>query len=184
MGVNFAAAQSPRRKPATRKKRSSRRSESAGFNAPSFSAGVIFGAALVLLLSYAPQALEETVVAVREQVSEPTEKIDFEFPDMLENDTVRADLSAYPATFPDEDPNAIPSEYMIQAASLKAYEAASSLSTELRGLGLSASFERVDLEDATWYRIMVGPFPTRVEADRAMTLLRKRNLGPRLIKLS
>ena len=154
------------------------------FNAPSFSAGVIFGAALVLLASYAPTVLEETVVKVREQVAEPPAEIDFEFPDMLENGTVDADPSAYPADFPGEDPDALPTEYVIQAASLRTQDAASSLSSELIGLGLISHFERVDVDNVTWYRIMVGPFPSQVEANRAMTLLRKRNLGPRLIKLS
>lgn len=164
----------PRRRPAAQR---------TAFNAPSFSAGVLFGAALVLLVSYAPDVLDETVVTIREEVSEPPAEIDFEFPEMLANDTVSADPDAYPATFPDEDPSATPSEYLIQAASLKSSSAASHLSQELVGLGLHARYERVDVNSQIWYRVLVGPFQSRLEADRAMTTLRKRNLGPRLIRL-
>jgi len=169
----------------TRQKRAQpRKAENPGaFNAPSFSAGAIFGAALVLLASYAPTVFNETEKAVRQQVEVPTEKIVFEFAQMLEDDVVVADTSVYPAEFPEEDPNAPPVEYVIQAASLRASDAAAALSSDLTAEGLTASYERVDLSNGTWYRVMVGPFMTRVEANRALTRLRKKNLGARLIKL-
>lgn len=152
------------------------------WSAPSFSAGVVFGAALVLLASYAPDAFEDTVVAVREQVMDPAEEIQFVFPDMLENDSVEPDPDAYDGEFADDDPDAVPVQFMIQAASLKSFNAASNLAAELNNTGLNARFERVDLDQVIWYRIMVGPFPGRLEANRAMTSLRRRNLGPTLIK--
>jgi cell division protein FtsN len=143
---------------------------------------VVFGAALILLASYAPGVFKETVVAVRQQVTEPAEAIEFNFPDMLANDSVTVDPSAYDGQFTDEDPDAPVTEFMIQVASLKSYGAASNLAAELDSSGLSARFERVVLDQVTWYRVMVGPFPGRQEANRAMTALRKRNMGPRLIK--
>jgi cell division septation protein DedD len=145
---------------------------------------VIFGAALVLLASYAPSVFDQTVGTIRQQVAPPAAEITFDFPDMLEQDTVIADPSAYPAEFPDEDPEAQPKTYVIQAASLRASGAAAALSAELRTAGLSATWERVDIDSGTWYRVMVGPFDNQVEANRALTLLRKRNLGARLIRLS
>jgi cell division protein FtsN len=145
---------------------------------------VISGAALVLLASYAPQVFDETVVAIREEVAEPAPEIDFVFPDILANDTVTIDPEAYPASFPEEDEDATPTEFLIQAASLKNPAAASDLSARLAELGLKARYERVNVNSEIWYRVMVGPFRTRVEADRAMTELRKRDLGPRLIRLS
>lgn len=175
-----------RQRPASRSGAGNRRGASGGtgFSAPSFSAGVIFGAALVLLASYAPTAFDGTVSAVRREMSPPTEEITFDFPDMLEKDTVVADPSAYPTEFPEDNPQAPHRTYMIQAASLRASGAAAALSAELRTAGLTASWERVDLSTGTWYRVMVGPFDSQVEANRALTLLRKRNLGAQLIKLS
>jgi len=179
-----AQKKTPAKRARTRNNRSQAGTDARNiWSAPSFSAGVIFGAALVLLVSYAPGVFEDTVVAVRQQVEAPAEEIVFDFPEMLQNDTVTTDPSAYPAQFPEEDPNAPPTEYMIQAASLRAYAAAAALKEDLIGVGLAASFERVDVNKVTWYRIMVGPFASRQEANRAMTVLRRRNLGPRLIKL-
>lgn len=187
MTRDYAKRSQPGRAGTTRRARSSqrtgRREPRTTWSAPSFSAGAIFGAALVLLASYAPRVFEDTVVSVREQVAPPVEEIEFEFPEILENDTVEVDTSAYPAEFPGEDPNAPPVEYLIQAISLKSYDAAHTLSKDLNAAGLAARFERVDLTTGTWYRVMVGPFPSRLEANRAMTELRRRNMGPRLIKL-
>ena len=156
------------------------------WSAPSFSAGVVFGAALILLASYAPSVFEETVATVRQQVTEPVEAIEFNFPDMLANDSVMVDPSTYDGQFADEDSDAPAIEFMIQVASLKSYGAASNLVAELDSSGLNARFERVVLDQVTWYRVMVGPFPGRQEANRVMTALRKRNNmgpgGPRLIK--
>ena len=170
----------------SRKRAGTRQKHSTTWSAPSFSAGMVFGAALILLASYAPSAFEETVVAVRERVTEPAEDIEFNFPDMLKNDSVLVDPSIYDGQFTDEDPNAPAPEFMIQVASLKSYGAASNLTAELDSTGLSARFERVVLDQVTWYRVMVGPFPGRQEANRVMTALRKRNNmgpgGPRLIK--
>ena len=176
------ASSRPARKTKGRKKSSN--SAAGSFNAPSFSAGIILGAALVLLASFAPAIVDDSVDAIREQVEPPPGEIEFEFADMLETDTVVADPSVYPAEFPEEDPNATPTEYIIQAASLRKLQAAADLSRQLSAVGLIATWERVDLNTGTWYRVLVGPYDSQVEANRALTQLRKRNLGARLIKLS
>ena len=194
MNKDYARKSAPTRKKSTArqvaKKTTSRKSASRArsehrnsWSAPSFSAGVVFGAALVLVASYAPSAFEESLVAVRQQVDAPEEAIEFVFPEILENGSVEVDTSVYPAEFPDEDPNAPADRYLIQAISLKSHDAAASLSADLNAAGMSARFERVDLKDAVWYRIMVGPFRTRQEATRTMTELRRRNMNPRLNKL-
>ncbi len=172
------AGKRPRRRTPARKpeKRSA-------FNAPSFSAGVIFGAGLILLASYAPGVFQESINAVRIELEPPAEEIVFEFQEMLEQDTVVTDPSDYPAEFLDSDPSAPPREYLVQAASLRASEAAAALREQLMAQGLPANYEKVVISSGTWYRVTVGPFPTEVEANRALTRLREQKLTPRLIKL-
>lgn len=170
-----ATARSQKRRPKTDRK--------SIWSAPSFSAGAIFGAALVLLASYAPTAFEDTVSAARGPVTEP-ERIEFDFEGILENGTVQADPNAYEADFPGEDPDAPQPEYEIQAISVRSLETAQNLSTELIGMGLNASYQRVDLSSGTWYRVTVGPYSSKREADQVMNRLRERNMLPRLNKIS
>jgi len=193
MNRDYARKSSSRARPATRRDRpATSRARATGraspvkgrpvWSAPSFSAGVLFGAALVLVIIYARTAFEDTVIAVREPVTEP-DQIDFEFEQLLTDGTVEVDPDAYTADFPEEDPNAPPPEYQIQAISVRSSETAAALAAELNGMGLRSRFERADLSSGTWYRVMVGPFTSRVEANRAMTELRKRNMTPRLSKV-
>lgn len=193
MTRDYARQSSTRGRPAKRRERPAvRQTRAAGraspvnrrpvWSAPSFSAGVLFGAALVLVAFYARTAFEDTVIAVREPVTEP-DRIDFEFEQILTQGTVAVDPDAYTADFPEEDPNAPPPEYEIQAISVRSSETAAALAAELKGMGMRSRFERADLSSGTWYRVMVGPFTSRVEANRAMTELRKRNMTPRMSKI-
>ncbi len=184
MTRDYASRSAGRRNQGARKKPSRATGSGRGngdkrsiWSAPSFSAGAIFGAALVLLAGYAPDAFEDSVVAVREPVTEP-ERIEFDFEEILENDSVRIDPNAYEAEFPGEDPNAPQPVYEIQAISVRSAQTAQDLSTELIGMGLNARYERVDLSSGTWYRVMVGPYNSRREADRVMNRLRDRNMLP------
>ncbi len=175
-----------RRPPASRRTRRGARPGKAParsvWSASSFSAGAIFGATLVLLASYAPTVFRETVVPAQAPASPPP-PVQFDFEEILTTGTVTADTSAYPARFPEEDPNATPPEYLIQAISVRSSRAAARLAEELNGAGLPSRWERADLASGTWYRVLVGPFHSRREANRAMVKLRERNMTPRLSKL-
>jgi hypothetical protein len=149
------------------------------WSAPSFSAGAIFGAALVLLLSYAPAVFEDTMTAARGQVTEP-ETIQFEFPELLENGTVEVEPNAYEAHFPGEDPNEQATEYQIQAISVKTADDATRITRELIAMGLPARSERVELTSGPWYRIMVGPYNSKREAERVINRLQEKNMLPEI----
>ncbi len=171
-------ARRPSAKRATVKKATQRNT----FNAPSFSAGAIFGAALILLVSYAPDVFQDSVSAVRTELEPPPEDIVFEFEELLEKDRVATDPDAYPASFPDTDPTAAPTVYLIQASSLRNSKAAASLQAQLTAQGLPADYEKVVISSGTWYRVTVGPFTSRSEANHALTRLREQRLVPTMIK--
>lgn len=181
MTRDYASRSGNRRSPSTRvSRKTGKRSKPEKKNiwsAPSFSAGAIFGAALVLLASYAPTAFEDTVSAARGEITQP-DQIDFDFTGILENGTVQADPDAYVADFPGEDPDAPLLQYEIQAISVRSVEKARSLSTELAGMGLNARYERVDLSSGTWYRVVAGPYNSKRETDQVMNRLRDRNMLP------
>jgi hypothetical protein len=171
------ARSAPRRKTSARHSASQPR---AIWSAPSFSAGAIFGAALVLLLSQAPALFEDTVnVARGGPVTEP-DAIEFEFPELLENGTVEVEPNAYEAHFPGENPDDPGPEYQIQAISVKTADEAGRITRELLAMGLPARSERVELSSGLWYRIMVGPYNSKREAERVINRLAERNMVPEI----
>ncbi len=167
----------PRRRASNRRKTSQPRGI---WSAPSFSAGAVFGAALVLLLSQAPTLFEDTVSVARGGPVTVPDAIEFEFPELLENGTVEVEPNAYEARFPSENPDGTGPEYQIQAISVKTADDASRITRELLAMGLPARSERVDLKSGSWYRIMVGPYNSRREAERVINRLAERNMVPEI----
>ncbi len=189
MARDFAQRQKKRSKSQSRRRKrppARRRASSkvnAGFNAPSFSAGVIFGAALVLVGSYAPEIFDESVTAIRGQQAEAVGVVTFEFDQILKNDVVLTDPDSYPADFTQASENATaPREYLLQAAAFRSSEDAERLRANLLMLNLPAETGRVDIASGTWYRVIVGPYDSQVKAERALTRLRENNLSALLIK--
>lgn len=188
MARDFAQRQKKRSKSQSRRRKrppARRRASSkvAGFNAPSFSAGVIFGAALVLVGSYAPEIFDESVTAIRGQQAEAVGDVTFEFDQILKNDVVLTDPDSYPADFTQAGENATaPREYLLQAAAFRSSEDAERLRANLLMLNLPAETGRVDIASGTWYRVIVGPYDSQVKAERALTRLRENNLSALLVK--
>lgn len=168
------------RKPARKPPKKTSRSRSL-FHGPSFSAGIVLGAAIVLLAAYAPELLQETVdgtLAKQSPGAKP--EVKFKFDERLRTQEIRANPAAY-----SNDADALSEaqmEYLIQAASFQQRADADTLRAELLLSGLPAATNAVRVGDKPWYRVTVGPFPSNVESGRAMTKLRELNLDAFLIK--
>lgn len=151
------------------------------FHGPSFSSGAIVGALVVVIAAYAPEFLaqRQAVAAPSQPTPEtPARDIVFDFPRLLEEVEVKVDPLTY--AVPEPDPNAAPPVYEIQAASFRDNVDADQLRAELLLENLPARVVAA-AGDSRWYRVRVGPFERRVEADRAMTRLRERGLDAILI---
>ena len=174
------AARKPARKP-TRKPARKLASHRGIFHGPSFSAGIVLGAAIVLLAAYAPELLQETVDrTLAKQSSEPKPEVEFKFDQRLRTQEIRANPNTY-----SNGQDALPEaqmEYLIQAASFQQQADADTLRAQLLLSGLPAVTNAVRVGDKPWYRVTVGPFPNNVESGRAMTKLRELNLDAFLIK--
>lgn len=57
--------------------------------------------------------------------------------------------------------------YVIQAGAFRASDDAEALKAQLALLGLIARVQEVSVDDATWYRVRLGPFDTARAADQA-----------------
>jgi len=174
----------PRKKAAKPKKRAPARKPARKpglFHGPSFSAGIVLGAGLVLLAAYAPELLQETMDrTTTTPPAQPKPTVEFQFDKRLRNQKIRANPENYSTgTASSADK---PMEYLIQAASFQQRTDADTLRAQLLLSGLPATTNAVQVGDKPWYRVTVGPFPNNVESGRAMTKLRELDLDAFLIK--
>ncbi|MFW6092949.1 MAG: SPOR domain-containing protein [Pseudomonadota bacterium] len=150
------------------------------FHAPSFSGGVVLGAVIVLGTAYLPELLSSDEPAgppadtgAADNAERP--ELTFEFDDLLRNSKVTADPEPYrseAAETTDTDETIV-----LQAASFRSEDDAERLRAALLLMDLPAATQTISLANGRWYRVTVGPFDRRVEAERAMTRLRERDIS-------
>jgi hypothetical protein len=170
--------QPPRRGAGNRQRRPSSPVKRTLFHAPSFSAGVVMGAVVVLSAAYLPEFMGSGPSAAEPQTAAAAEappRLTFEFDDLLRNSRVIADPEPYRS-----EPQAPPGqaqEIMLQAASFRSREDAERLRAALLLMDLPAATEARTLSSGHWYRVTVGPFDTPVQAQRALTQLREKDIA-------
>jgi len=157
------------------------RGDTVSFSAPSFAMGALFGCALALLLPLLPGYLETASETGARAAPAPARNVVFKFDDLLSQDVVPVDTAAYPVEFEDATADANVT-YLLQAASFKSFAEAVDLQARLEKQDLPASVSRVSVQDVPWYRVTVGPFARKKDADRAMTRLRENRLSPLPLK--
>ena len=144
------------------------------FHGPSFSSGAIVGALIVLIAAYAPEFLDSRSGAIPTSATasgdDAKREFEFDFHDILSGSKVTPDPDAYPVPDPSDEAER---SYTLQAASFR---------TEARAEQLRAALTLENLPVRVafvggWYRVIVGPFDRKVDADRAMTRLRQRELA-------
>jgi hypothetical protein len=163
----------------------SRTSRGLLFHAPSFSIGLVLGAAIVLTTAYLPEFLgRESAPGAGSGTpgaQSPSPPVTFEF-DTLLRDTqppmVTQSRPRQPAAPTDDGTT----EYLLQAASFRSRDDADRLRAELLLLDLPAQTSAVTVGSSVWYRVTVGPFSDQRSAQQAMTQLRERNLAAMLVK--
>ena len=147
------------------------------FHGPSFSFGAVIGAGVILFALYAPDFLGTSGAdrPVAREPEPPKPAMRFEFPDLLKESNVSVDPEPY--AVPEPDPAAEPASFSIQAASFRNEDEADRLRASLLLRDLPATTEGRRVDGERWYRVVVGPFERRVEAERAMTALREQRLS-------
>ena len=156
------------------------------FHGPSFSFGVVIGAALIAIAAYLPEItnlmeVEKTSTEATNAAPVATEQpqVTYSFPQMLKDSQVQADPKQYP--IPKTDKVAEDLTYIIQAASFRHPDDADSLRAKLIFQDLPAQTATGSSNGERWYRVMVGPFTRKVEAERALTKLREQQLSALLL---
>jgi len=148
------------------------------FHAPSFSAGVVLGAVIVLGAAYLPEFLggsEVSSTPTREPAAEYRPQLTFEFDDLLKNSRINADPEPYRSE--PETTTADGEQIVLQAASFRAQDDAERLRAALLLMDLPAATSDINLSNGQWYRVTVGPFDSEVKAQRALTRLRENDIA-------
>ena len=125
------------------------------------------------MAAYAPEWLDAPISEISAELTteEQTPIVEFDFPNLLKDSEVLPDPSVY--EIPEAEIQRQPSSYSIQAASFKSANDANNLRAKLILENLTAEVDSSLVNDQVWFRVTVGPFPRKVEADRAMTTLRE-----------
>ena len=177
-----AGTKSIKQKPASKRKNSSR-TETRTLSG--FLWGSCFGIFLsVLGFHFIGKTASEDLIDLLAQKGTSVPEIiyendSFDFEKKLKSNSIEGDAGLY------RTPKAeiqLSQTYRIQAASLSEKGKADQLRAELLLDGLEATTKRSNINGENWYRVVIGPFDRKVEADRAMTKLREKNLAAILLK--
>lgn len=127
-------------------------------------------------VSEQPEATAPDPTPESESRKEKRER-DFRFYDMLpESEVVTPDIEAYEPGPGMADRNL---EYILQVGSFRSHDDAERQRAEVGFQGLRAYINEVSTnEGAIWYRVMVGPFDSRSDMNRAVDRLVAINIQP------
>jgi len=172
------------------------------FSLGSFVLGVITGVGLFLVGAYGPGMLSarlnqaansntsaegpadesakpQEAIDASEQLTPPN--VEFVFRDLLGEDQVDPDLSAYESeilaaqkTTSSQTPQAI--NYLLQSGSFQIKADAESRMGTLLLLNLPASIVEARIDNKIWYRVVVGPYDQRGQAQQAVARLKANNI--------
>jgi len=180
MAQDFAKRSKPRKKkpPPSR------------FSLGSFVAGIFTGVGLFLLGAYGPELLSTQTPPATAQQSTPTEPppptaaaspqdLEFEFRDLLGTDSVDPDISAYEEDVRNQQAKAPqgPMQYLLQTGSFLIRADAESRRGTLLLLNMPANIVEAQIDNKIWYRVIVGPYAVRSEAQAASLLLRSEEIS-------
>lgn len=102
---------------------------------------------------------------------------EFRFYEMLpESEVMTPDTEAYE---PEPDLSAQNREYILQAGSFRTHKDAERQRAQVGFQGLRARIQEVSIdENKTWYRVMVGPYDSRSDMNKAIDRLVSINIQP------
>ena len=183
--MDFAKRRTRRRKPRASK------STPATFSVSSFAAGIAAGVGLFLLGAYLPELLsraaDDTAAdpirpATADGPATPARRsVEFVFRDLLDDASVPTDPSLYPTPQPRVSAgltaSPVPAEYLLQSGSFRILADAERRRGELLLLDLPARVTEAEVNGRIWYRVLVGPYDRRGEAQQVEQTLRERQIA-------
>ena len=171
--------QAKKRRPNTNQKRPRKSNNIPVFHGPSFSAGTIIGAIIVITMAYAPELLVNNAAKlseVDEGIEETGQIVEITFPQLLRESEVTTDTSTYKVAAIRKNTQPDPSTVRYQAASFRNPEDAKKLRAQLLLNNLDANINVKRLNQIDWHRVVVGPFKDPGSAKKAKSKLNELNI--------
>ncbi|MEM7220318.1 MAG: SPOR domain-containing protein [Pseudomonadota bacterium] len=169
----------------------------ARFRVFSFLTGVVVGVGCMLLGFYLPELLDnatnpaDTTPASAAAPTAPGEagnatqetataspKVRYEFHDLLANEPEGPRVTAYERAIESKTNR----QYLLQSGSFLILADAERRRGEVLLLNLPAKVSEVKIDARIWYRVMVGPFAARADAQRAEATLKRRDIAALLLE--
>ena len=171
--------QAKKRIPKTKQKRPSKSNNSRIFHGPSFSAGTMIGAIIVVTMAYAPELLVNNstkLSEVGEAIEETEQIVEITFPQLLRESEVNTDTSTYKVDAIRKNPKPNSSITHYQAASFRNPDDAEKLRARLLLNNLDANIKVKRLNQIDWHRVVIGPFKDPGSAMTAKSKLNELNI--------
>lgn len=148
--------------------------------------GVLISSSIFIKFNAAPQPTKNKQLASINQAKakakpkQTTKAAKFEFytvlPTMETGATVVEQTKQKPIAAP------TPTKYLLQVKIFNELVAADELKAALTLAGFEAKIEPIKKDNGTWYRIVMGPFPTEQQASEQQKLLAKQNIFSTVLK--
>ena len=147
---------------------------------------------LVYLAKVKPQTTSEPAVATQKEpsskkkitppasIQQPKDLYDF-YTLLPESEVIAPKVDAYQSK--PKNKNSENYAYMLQAGSFRNTSDAERLRAKLILHGLTVKSNRIEAKSGTWYRVLVGPFTSRSDLNRAQDILARANTESMLIKV-
>mgnify|MGYP001185222986 CR=1 FL=1 len=144
------------------------------FHFSSFLTGLAVGITMVLASPYIEKKINEQPANITGKKIDDSRSIIFQFDEKLRTEAIEADTENYLSTH--DATNLSRTEHLIQVGAYATETEADTTRASLTLLGFSAFIQYIELERKPWYRVFVGPFPSRLESGRALTKLRENDI--------
>jgi cell division septation protein DedD len=150
-----------------------------------YGGGVVTGVLasfLVYLATLPGGPAAETPAAKPAAATEPAAEPRYEFFEVLPRQTIEVDVD--PAEVAAQRGTGDDAVYLLQAGSFRRAEDADQRRAELLLLGLEPRVEETSGSNGRWYRVLLGPFPSRSRMAAARSLTAQQNIDTLLMRRS
>ena len=141
---------------------------------PSFCGGLLAGAVIVGITLHLEDFSKQKAPPISVKTINEEKPIIFQFDEKLRGESIQADAETY--TLPKNLESSSKIEYLIQSGAYSNEVDANAARATLTLMGFDVFIRVAKLEEKLLFRVFIGPFPSQLQAGRALTKLREQGI--------